>query len=213
MPSVSATSIGGDGATSPARALPSAASLEIDDGDLTLLDADVVISTRNRRTFAAPDQTPTPGSRRAAPKRLLRSSSGGGSSTGEINIPGAGPTGKQLASEQAGSGRGATTSVATVATAGVGSSLEVSPRSILWFAHRKYRLVVCLDLSASMCLGRWWGMPVELFVDATMKYIQVCVSPLDFGRLFSGMMLTVDLNHFFTNLGLSSPQRYGRLFE
>lgn len=61
--------------------------------------------------------------------------------------------------------------VAGRARAGVG--LRVTPQSELWFAHRKYRVVVCIDLSASMVTERWWGMPIHFVVEATMKFLKV----------------------------------------
>lgn len=174
---------------------PSTPAFDIGDDDLTLLDANLITvasssssnsgsgsSGGSRRTPRASDQPPQ-GSRRAeasatatptgTPRRLRNNSS---SSDSTIGRGGAG------ASWGGGDASSSTTTTAAAAAAiptgaslgaGSGSALEVSPKSVLWFAYRKYRLVVCLDLSASMCTGRWWGIPVELFVDATMKYIQV----------------------------------------
>lgn len=69
------------------------------------------------------------------------------------------------------------------------------PMSEMWFAHKKYRVVVCLDMSESMSTERWWGMPAHYVVDATIKYIQVCALLLRlcfvfvFGLVANGYML------------------------
>lgn len=58
---------------------------------------------------------------------------------------------------------------------GYGRGVQVLPASEIWFAHRKYRVVVCLDLSTSVFAQRWGEMPADSFVDATMMYIEVGV--------------------------------------
>lgn len=58
---------------------------------------------------------------------------------------------------------------------GYGRGVQVLPASEIWFAHRKYRVVVCLDLSTSVFAQRWGEMPADSFVDAAMMYIEVGV--------------------------------------
>lgn len=71
---------------------------------------------------------------------------------------------------------GATGVAAAVGGGGSGGGLEVVPASKIWFAHKKFRVVVCLDLSSSAFHLRWGGMPAEFYVDAVMTYIEVCFS-------------------------------------
>lgn len=51
--------------------------------------------------------------------------------------------------------------------------LIITPHTELWFAHRKYRVVMCLDVSSSMKSIRLWGIPSDFLVEATMLYVRV----------------------------------------
>ncbi|CAM9608133.1 unnamed protein product, partial [Choristocarpus tenellus] len=68
-----------------------------------------------------------------------------------------------------------------------GMDLEVMPMSELWFGYRKYRLVVCLDMSSSMLEQQCWtcvldqerrGMPLMHLLEASMDIIQGVVAPM-----------------------------------
>lgn len=70
-------------------------------------------------------------------------------------------------------GAGDANSSTSSAPGGVGRELQVLPASEIWFAHKKYRVVVCLDLSTSVFHQRWGDMPADSFVDAVMLFVEV----------------------------------------
>lgn len=170
--------------------------------DLTLLDVDAVVrhpvvdslsslaqlvpsNSRRPRRQRTPARSPTA---RSGGWGNSSGDGGGGSSSGDSR-PGT-PRRSSFLADNTGGGGWPTGLMAGLpparsisrARSGGWGALDVSPSSALWFAHRKYRVVVCLDMSASMFTERWWGMPMHFIVDATMKFIQVWSSLSRFCR-------------------------------